>query len=142
MPGVTTKRGSAVASSGNFQRIQEAARTFFFYKQTVFYFLEYNYKHTCSNCGIFHKQAINSQLGDPSSILSKQTHQLITMVQNSILITLQTPIREGVPFLTSFVLQQIETQLQYFRGKVPISEAFPTPGRNKSNERCQHANSV
>lgn len=53
LPGVTTRRGSTVASSGNFQRIQVAARTFFFYKQTVFYFLAYNYKHTCSNCGIF-----------------------------------------------------------------------------------------
>lgn len=53
LPGVTTERGSTVASSGNFQRIQGAARTFFFYKQTVFYFLAYNYKHTCSNWGIF-----------------------------------------------------------------------------------------
>lgn len=53
LPGITTERGSTVASSGNFQRIQVAARTFFFYKQTVFYFLVDNYKHTCSNCGIF-----------------------------------------------------------------------------------------
>lgn len=53
LPGVTKQRGSTVASSGNFQRIQVPARTFLFYKQTVFYFLEYNYKHTCSNCGIF-----------------------------------------------------------------------------------------
>lgn len=53
LPVVTTQRRSTVASSGNFQRIQGPARTFFFYKQTVFYFLDYNYKHTCSNYGIF-----------------------------------------------------------------------------------------
>lgn len=53
LPAVTTKKGSTVASSGTLQRIRVAARTFFFYKQTVFYFLGYNYKHTCSNCGIF-----------------------------------------------------------------------------------------
>jgi hypothetical protein len=60
---------------------------------------------------------------------------MITMVQNRVLITLQTPIREGLPFLTSSVFKQIGTQPQYSRGKIQVREAFTTLGRKKKSRR-------